>query len=53
MVVDKSQLLADLQQHSIGLAGKKKESFNFAYHVIKNMNPELLDIIIYDWNKRS
>tara|TARA_Y100000590_G_C15439580_1_gene908354 strand:- start:260 stop:418 length:159 start_codon:yes stop_codon:yes gene_type:complete len=52
-MVDKKKLLADIQQYQMGLTGQKKEHFNFAYHVINNMNPELLDIIIYDWNKRS
>ena len=53
IMIDKGKLLADLQQYQMGLTGQRKEYYNFAYHVIKSMNPELLDIIIYDWNKRS
>ena len=52
-MIDKRKLLADVQQYQIRLTGQRKEYYNFVYHVINKMNPELLDIIIYDWNKRS
>ena len=52
-MIDKGKLLADIQKYQMGLTGQRKEYYNFVYHVIKKMSHELLDIIIYDWNKRS
>jgi hypothetical protein len=50
-MLEKNRVLAEVQKHSIGLTGEKKDVFNFVYHLMNNMNPNLLESILFDWNR--
>jgi len=52
-MLEKNKVLAEVQKHSIGLSGEHKDVFNFVYHLINNMNPDLLESILFDWNRGS
>ena len=46
-----NRVLAEVQKHSIRLSGERKDVFNFVYHLMNNMNPDLLEGILFDWNR--
>lgn len=50
-MLEKGKILAEVQKHSIGLSGERKEMYNFLYHLLNNMNPDLLESILFDWNR--
>jgi len=55
-MINRKTLEDDLRRDGFGVSRwetKDDECLMFILHLIKGMNPELLDIIIYDWNKRS